>query len=494
MTLIKRIINWLIALFKKLFGKKEKKVIKVSKKSTNKKQITNKKTNLNSFSNDELPSYMIIGNHEKEMLLYSIALLKNFLEENNTKRKEQDEKKIFKLLEDKYNIKPTEIVSEKHLESLIKSVPDDDKKEIIDIYQNITKRDEEFKVHLKEVDKVINKISNEDISIIEANEIDREISNIVNDKKIDNLEEKIDYFNKNVFDIVDNIDEYFIKDVVREYQKVNYITVSTTLIDKNYERFLKLEDDFKHHRYNKYYYEREINKIKHELKQVKNLKNNKEVNEHINKLRKELYTKSKDKYDLLYNNEIFMNFDKECDLLLDKINAKVVDIKKEEKVEKKELDINKKKKLENILLRFKDMELARKYILLMQQEDFELLDKDENMFIETMYKRFNNDLLLDFNFNRNRKKTELVVLFNELNMMINKKTNEPYINLDHINFRMEDLVEAVEVKKESLDNLINDSSFDNIKATEKIESLKEKHNVKTKAVDKENYGKKKEFN
>jgi hypothetical protein len=180
-----------------------------------------------------------------------------------------------------------------------------------------------------------------------------------------------------------------------------------------------------------------------------------------------------------------MNFDKECDLLLDKINAKVVDIKKEEtKEEKKEIDIKKQKQLENILLRFKDMELARKYIAFIQEEDLELLDKDENEFIETMYKRFNNELLLDFNFKRNRQKTELVVLFNELNMIINKKTNEPYINLDHINFRMEDLVEAVEVKKDNLAKIIDkEETEDSIKTSEKIDSLKEKHNVKTKKAE-----------
>ncbi len=484
MALIKRIINWLIALFRKLFSKKKKKTIKVGK-IDKKKKNNNNKANLNTFSDEELPDYMIIPDHEKEMLLYSIALLKNFLEDSNTKRKEQDEKKIFKILEEKYNIKPKEILDQKHLESLIKDIDSNDKKEIIDTYSNIIKRDEDFKVHLNEIDKVINKINSEDISIIEENEIDREISNVVNDKKNDNLEEKIDYFNKNVLDIIDNIDEYFIKDVIKEYQKVNYVTVTTTLIDKNYERFLKLEDDFKHHRYNKYYYEREISKIKHELNQVKNLKNKKEVNEHILKLRKELYTKSKDKYDLLYNNEIFMNFDKECDLLLDKINAKVVDIKKEEtKEDKKEIDIKKQRQLENILLRFKDMELARKYIAFIQEEDLELLDKDENEFIETMYKRFNNELLLDFNFKRNRQKTELVVLFNELNMIINKKTNEPYINLDHINFRMEDLVEAVEVKKDNLAKIIDkEETEDSIKTGEKIDSLKEKHNVKTKKAE-----------
>ena len=110
---------------------------------------------------------------------------------------------------------------------------------------------------------------------------------------------------------------------------MNYVTITTVFIDQEYEKIKKLQDDFKSHRYNKYYYEREINQIKQELNKIKNLKNRKDVNDSINNLKKELLTKSKDKYDILYNNEVFMNLEKECDNLLDKINAKVVDIKKE---------------------------------------------------------------------------------------------------------------------------------------------------------------------
>jgi hypothetical protein len=485
MKLIKRIIEWLIAFFKRLFGKKSKsnktRVVKGKKDKDKKKN----KNNINGNLETDLPDYMKIHDYDKEILLYSIALLKNFLTESNEKRKEIDEKKIVDTLQKKYNIKTKEIVDKKQLEDIVKELNETDKKEIIDTYANITKRDEEFKVHLKEIDKVISKINNSDISIVEEDEIDREISDVVNDKEIVNhIEEKIDYFNKNVCDIIDNVDEYFLKEVIREYEKVNYVTVSTTIIDKNYERFKKLEEDFKKHRFNKNYYEREVNKIKHQLNQIKNLKNKKEVSEHIEKLRKELYTKSKDKYDLLYNNEVFMNFDKECDLLLDKINVKVIDIKKEDKKkEEPKEDYRKKRYIDNILLRFQDMDLAREYILMTQQMDEELINQDEEEFINNIYRKYNNGINLDFNFERNKQKTELVVLFNELNMAISKKKEEPCITLDHINFRMDDLVEAVEVKKDVLNKLTNrEDTLDIAKTSDKIKSLTFNPNDKSKTV------------
>ena len=493
MSLIKRIIKWLIAFFKRLFGKKDKLSKTVKIKKDKKKDKKKSKIELKGQLDPELPDYMVIKNYDKEMLIYSITLMKKFLEEMNVKRKEQTEKEIIEIIEKKYNLvksdikksipKIKEIANQKQLETIIKDLDSESKKEIINSYTNMIKKDEEFSVHLKEIDKVINKINNNDISIIAEDEIDREISNIVNDKEIkDNLEEKIDYFNKKIYELIDTIDEEFIKNVNKEYQVINYVTVSTMIIDKNLERFKKLEEDFKKHKFNKFYYEREVKKIKHQLNQIKDLKNTKEVNEHIDKLKKELFTKSKDKYDLLYNNEVFMNFDKMCDNLTNKINAKVVDIKKvENKKEEKTEEIKKKKYLENILRRFEDLKTAREYILMIQKEDNELINVGENIFIKNIYKRFNDGINLDFNFERNKQKTELVVLLNEINMVISKKDKEPYITLDHINFRMDDLIEAAQVKKDILSKKVNQTETEeHIKTDDKIKSLVYKPNGKKK--------------
>ena len=166
---------------------------------------------------------------------------------------------------------------------------------------------------------------------------------------------------------------------------------------------------------------------------------------------KELYTKSKDKYDLLYNNEVFTNINEECDSLLNKLNAKVIDIKKEEpKVE----DNKKKLNLENILKRFQDMELARQLILLSQINNREEYVQDKERFIKLLIQEEEKNLNENFNFSRNKKKTELVIMFNDLNMAISDIKKEEYTSIDHINFRMEDLEEAVKVRKNELNTIL----------------------------------------
>ena len=293
MTIIKKIINWIINLFRKLFGVKKKKT-RVNSPMFSSSKKDNKQKEINVSFNDTMPSYMVINDTSKEKLLYSIALMKNIIEENHNNIIEQAEKELLESIKsnEKANLTNSSLeerLSYSKLDYIIKDFDKEEKKEIIDKYQIIKKREEEFKVHLEDIDRVVDLIKNNDISIVTENEIDREVNNILNDKNLTNdLEDKTDNFTKKVRDIYDNVDDKLLSDVVKEYKKVNYVTLTTTIIDKNYEQFKKLEEDFKNHRYNKYYYEREINRIKREINKVKNLKNNKEVNDHIMSLQKEL--------------------------------------------------------------------------------------------------------------------------------------------------------------------------------------------------------------
>lgn len=469
MTVIKKIIGWIIELFRSFFGKKQK--VKKGKKTEYKKSIYKKgsKANINGEFNESLPSYMIISDNDKEKLIYSITLMKNALIEASDRVKEIESNNLIKIIQDSYNIKVNELLDKSDLESLIKDLNSDDKKSIINKYQSILDQNKEFKVHINEIDKVINKINRNKISIITESELENKINDVTSDKNLD-IDNKVDKFIKDASDIIEDIDEYFLNDVVREYKKVNYVTVTTMLIDKNYEKLKKLQDDFKNHKYNKYYYEREINKIKQELNKIKNLKTKKEVSDHIALLKKELYTKSKDKYDLLYNNEVFLNINKECDILLEKANAKVIDIKESKKEETKKEKKEKENYIENILKRFQDMDLARKLILLAMEEDEELVKQDD--FITQIYNRFNDGVKEEFNFSSNKKRTELVILYNELNMAIGKKTKETFPVVEHINFKVDDLVEAVEVKKDELKKLVNPKeSMEEDKTDSKIKTI-----------------------
>jgi hypothetical protein len=487
MTIIRKIINWFKRLFQKLFKKKKTKNSKESYVIKNKKNKKYKFNN-NTFE-EEIPSYFIISNNEKEKLLYGLAIMKNFLQENSDKIREKEEKELISFIKNKSN-KDIELkedfLSLKEVESLVNNLDLEEKEVILDKYDNIIKREKDFKIHLNEIDKTIDLIKKNDISIMIENNIYQEISNIENDKQLmDNTCVKIDNFNKLVHSYINDADKLFIDKVIREYNKVNYVTVASVIIDNNYDNFKKLEDDFRNHRYNKYYYEREVNKIKQELNRIKNLKNKKEVNDHIINLRKELYTKSKDKYDLLYNNEVFMNFEKECDNLLDKLNTKVVDIKKEKVEVQEDNKIDEKNKyLQNILLRFEDLELARQLILFNQTRDNELLNKEDiGLYVDKIYEKFNNGQEVNFNFNRNKTKTELVILFNDINKVSSLITKEPYIMVEHINFKMDDLVEAVDIKNTELSSLLK---INNIKVneentiTDKLDLLQENSNKKKK--------------
>ena len=458
MNIIKKIINWFLSLFRKLFKKNKK--MKSSLIKDNERVTNNKINSIKETYNGSLPSYMFISNREKEKLLYSLSLMINLFEENNNKilAKEKNElikyiQNISKLDKDTINkLNEDELFNKKNIELITENLSIDDKNVIIDKYNSICKCNSDFRIHLDEVNRVIKLIEKNNISIIAEDEIEHEIS-VVNSDKDNN---KINNFNKKVFTIIDNIDEDFINEVLKEYEKVNYVTISTTIIDKNYERLTKLEDDFKHHRFNKYYYEREINKLKKELNKLKNLKNTKEVSEHINALKQELYTKSKDKYDLLYNNEIFMNFENECDNLLNKINAKVIDIKKE----KEKDDSNKINDdyIKRILLRFEDMELAREIILKNNEELVKLSNKNDIInYVNLIYNKFNIGIDNEFNYDKNRKRTELVVLYNDINKVISLVKKEPCIPVEHINFRIEDLIEASIYKKDELDTILHNN-------------------------------------
>ena len=327
MTLIKRIINWLKKLFRKLFGIKEKEKVKkseISKRMLGGKQM---QANVDAFFDDTMPSYMIIGDKSKEKLLYGISIMKKILIENHDNLKEKeiiaileyikksdkvDDKIINKI--DKFTNEKDKLLNMDVIKSLVKNLDDETKKDIMEKYQSIVEKDNDFKIQIDNIDKLCETIKEMDVSLVMEDEIDKEVDNVTNSKDVVNEpEEKAEEFNKNISIILENVDKDIIEEVMKEYSKVNYVTLSTVIIDKNYDRFKQLVDDYKNHRYNRIYYEREVNRIKRELNRIKNLKNKEEVNKHILELRKELYTKSKDKYDLLYNNEVFMNLEKECD-------------------------------------------------------------------------------------------------------------------------------------------------------------------------------------
>ena len=412
MKIIKRIINWLINWLKKIFGKKKvtKKIKKNMSLARNKHYFKGYGVRDDELGNLALPIYLLISQDEKKDLLQKIDEIKNELLEINVEE-----------------------------EALIIDVLEKTKKKIkdgkISFYQNELLKDK-----------------------METFRQDKEVQI--------NLEEKLVLFQDNVKEIVDNFDKNIKEKVLKEYQEINFVTLTTVLLDDAISAINKLEDDYKHHKYNKYYYERELNKIKERIKKLKSLRDSVKVREEIELLRKNIYTKSKDKYDLLYSDEIFLNIRKNCDDLIVKVNRKIVDLKSikkddkqvEKQEEKKDKTKEDKEYLERIIKRFQDLDLARKLLLLNSKQKGLQLQSAKELFsyLDNSYYEFVNGEKLIFNYERNKTKTELVKLYNDLNMlecMLNKKE---FIFVSHINDAMDSLLEKVIMKKNIVEESIEE--------------------------------------
>ena len=370
----------------------------------------------------------------------------------------------------------------KQFELLVNYLPKDKKDDISLKYNSIYHDRKVINENINNLDITIDKLEKRNITLIEKNSIEDKIDNFINSKNT-NLLEDVNNINSDILYTMKNINKNIIDKVKIEYKKINYVTLTTELLDEIQLKFKKIESEYNSHLYNKYYYEREINKIKKHILELKELKNKPEVYSEILKLRKELYTKSKDKYDILYNNEVFMNINEQCDNLIGKVNAKVVDIKKEKKEKEAKKDKN-KEYLKKIILRFKDMELARELIIGNEQEDFDNY-KEMILYIKNIYEGYSDIELPPFNFERNKQKTELIILFNKLNKVNCHLKKEKYLPIEHINFRMNDILDAVNYKKEELSKImLKEYNIDisNKFVDEKINNLmkKEKSNkVKT---------------
>lgn len=440
MTLIKKIIKWLINLFKKLFGRKKvtKKIKNNINDVRNKRYLKGYGVNIEESSTRVFPLYLMIDNMDKKKLIEKTKLV---------------------------NVKISRL--------------------------DVSNKD----ILLKKMENIVNKLSENDISFYQNEKINEVLESVLNDKEINiNTYEKVEKLHQNIYEIVDNFDKVIQDKVAKEYQEVNFITISTLLLDETINEIKKLEDNYKNHKYNKYYYEREVEKIKERIKKLKKLRDTEKVREEIELLRKSMYTKSKDKFDLLYNDEIFLNIEKTCDDLVNKVNRKVIDIKKIKKVDTKDNEQKNDKKekeeqkeiFENILKRFKDLELARKILLLRRNEEYDI-NNDNELYnrINSAYYDFINGEKVIFNFSRNKTKTELVKLYNEMNYLDCKLTKQEYNFIEHINFQMDELLDSVISKKEKLDNLLEikyhyekEKHEESILVENKLKLLKEKEEEK----------------
>ena len=418
MTLIKRIMNWFINLLKKRFGKKTiRKKIKTSINNRSNKHYFKEYGINNDCVNNSFPIYQMIGDKEKDELIKKLDLLLKKIENTN--------------------------------------------------------------IDKKNIDNINKKIRNNRLSFYQNELINEKIDSIIEDKKIEiDTNNKIVTLDKEITEIIENYDINIKQKTKKEYNVVNYITLTTLLLNETDNDIKKLEEDFHHHKYNKYYYEREIRKIKIRIDNLRKLRENKSVFEEIELLRKDNYIKKKDKYDLLYNDEVFLNFIKKCDNLLKKVNRRIIDLKKEKDEEK----CKEKEYSENILKRFQDMELVWKILLIQKNVKQSSINQNNiNDYVKNAYLDFISGEKFKFNYNRNKTKLELAKLINNLGELNTYFSKSEFIPFEHINYSLFELTNIAIMEKNDLDeNMKNELNYQkekdelNILTDNKLNILKEK--------------------
>lgn len=367
--------------------------------------------------------------------------------------------------------------------------------------------------NIKIIDNIIDTINESNLYINQAIEINTLLNTINNDQELNlNTNEKLNILKENISTIIDKkLDDYetsILKKAYHEYDSVNYVIITTILIDDIIDEINQLNEDFQKNKYSQIEYERKIKKIKEKISKLETINNRKEVQDEIEKLRKDFYTKRKDKYDLLYNEEVFVNLNKKCDELLDIIykkekinstnilieNAIEIENNKRKKEENEEKKIRKKKQEkieqeynENVIKRFIDMEFAHKFILL-REKNRKILTTKEEIIKETLnyYNEFIIGEIHEFNFERNKIKTEVTKLYNDITSTICCIEKKEFIPLEHINIKLEDLTQATLERQLILNDMIHKKHNYRMEENETSKNVTTKlNNILTKEKSKE---------
>ena len=138
-----------------------------------------------------------------------------------------------------------------------------------------------------------------------------------------------------------------------------------------------------------------------------------------------------------------------------------------------------------------DLELARQILLM--RELIRLKKDKKDLVKDTLesYQEFLNGENHQFNFSRNRIKTEVAKLYNDTlhNICIIEKTE--YIPVEHINIKLSDLVSVTLENQERLNNLIEthkkvdiNKEETSIKVNQKLNCILEKEKVRENNLEK----------
>ena len=378
---------------------------------------------------------------------------------------------ITKAIEAKEEKKKEEIKEQKQVKE------EQDVKEQEELQEKIV---EEQKVDKKEEvskeQEPLNVIQEEDIKEVLTETINDKELNINTDEKINNIKKEI---NKIVDDRLNTYEKNIIEKAFYKYDKVNYV-VTTTMEIEDLERDIKeLKDDIKINKHKKAYYVDKVKEIEKKIERLKKINKNPSVYKELERLKEDFYTKSIDKYDLLYNKEVFISLEEQCDNIIDFIDEKEQEEKKRDKEEKEKKEEERQKERArreeiqelrekereqrrreqeehraNIIRRYIDLKKANTILMTNSIIHHERLnDKDILRTLQDDYDDFLKGEENSFNFDRNKNKTEVCKLYNNLVEILSNEQGIEFTPLEHINYQYQELLEETLYTKEAVEKV-----------------------------------------
>ena len=371
-----------------------------------------------------------------------------------------------------------------------------------------------------DIKKELHEDKKNQLNVAQQEDIKEILKEAVNDKELHvDTEEKISNIKKEINKIVDNKLNKHEKDIIEKayykYEKVNYVVTTTVEIEELEEELKELKDNLKTNKHKKTYYVDKVKEIEKKINRLKKINKNPKVYEELERLKDDFYTKSIDKYDLLYNKEVFINLDRQCEDILDYVESKEQeekqkdnDRKQQREIEKEEekrkhQEIERQRELErererqeneerrtNILKRYLDLKRSNSILIMNSILHNDRLNRDDLIAVlQVDYDDFLMGEANEFNFERNKRKTEVGKLYNNLLEILSREQKIPFVPIEHINYQYEELLEdtistkdAVErmaFKKTGYDIMMDDRS---VMVSDKLDNELQKEKAKNREM------------
>ena len=410
-----------------------------------------------------------------------------------------------------------EDMGESHIIDVYPYTEAKDLKSIDELIETLTKKVEaindekkqEKLIVINEIKESISKsVEKEPLNIAQEEDIKEVLEEAINDKEIHiDTDEKIRNIQKEIDKVLDKKINKHDKDIIEKayykYEKVNYVVATTMEIEELEKELKDLSDSVKRGIHKKSYYEDKVKEIEKKINRLRKLNKNPKVYKELEKLKDDFYTKSIDKYDLLYSKEVFINLDKQCDNIISYINYKEKEENNIEKERKQELEEDRikreQKREEERELREKERErrqrekdeyqdnVIKRYLDLKKSNTILLTsllihhEKVKNNDIIKVLKEDYEDFLTGeentFNFDRNKQKTEVCKLYNNLLEVLSNEQKSPFVPVEHINFPYQTLIEETIATKDAVENIAHKKTGTDIMLDSKSVAVSDKLNL-----------------